>query len=161
MMRRPLLPLVLAAVIGAMPLAHEICDIACAEPTAASAPHASHGAGNASPADEMAHQHGGHQAAGEQAGPSHHHPHAAPAGQPAAAAASGGLTAVVTPACCAEADQSLSALAAAVKAAFHPPAIAIRLPDLNPPATLATVARPIGAATGTPIPSSRRTPLRV
>ena len=168
-MVRQLTPLVLVVVMGASPVAHELCAIWCAE--AASTRQAHHGSSDSMSEHLMPGQMTHHEMAvgnekgnteiGTEAAPRHHHDTGVIAvGHSASAGSCCGLTASAAPPCCGNANESLTVSSAAAKIALDPPAITPSAPDVTDPggvpATVATTRVVLP-----PIPLVLRTPLRV
>lgn len=166
-MVRQLIPLVLAVVIGATPIAHEICEMSCAEPATASSSHAHHGTSGSMPKHEMpGHDRARHQMGSPEVGnepaPGHNHGGGSSAVAHSASAASCcRLTVSAALPCCGHADQSRAVSAAAAKVALDPPAIAPRVLDGTDLIGVVAVVTTIRFVAPAPIPLSLRTPLRV
>jgi hypothetical protein len=168
-MRHRLVALLLVTIVGATPLARELCSVSCAEhhPASASSPphahHGSHGSGQAM----ATHEEPGHRSAQQAPG----HPAQAP-GVHASGMASPHAAHTTSMACCDSAlsigqqscahgtDSQAAAPAATASMVDAPAVVAVLVepPGLSDGVALST---PADSPRRTPTPHSLRTPLRV
>jgi hypothetical protein len=159
-MTRRLIPLVLAVVIGASPIARELCAASCVEEPTASAPspHAHHGSSHSLAGDEMPSQH----MHGSQSQTTPGARTARSGGSDEQSLAGCSLSQFIGSASgCLHDGEWQAASAPAAKLVLEAPAVLAKaLEAPGPPGTVTSSAR-VGSVPGPPIPLAHGTPLRV